>query len=284
MKMLLSIVALFGLIGCSSTIHKRFSMDRPSATSISLDAKQRLVVVTDGGGEVGTRRVLCAEPSPDALVGIAASGALEAVIASKGSGKLAGSLAEAVGELGERTPTIQLLRDGLYRACEAYMNGVVGKVEYRQILSGYDDLVVTLLAIEGLTQRPRSPATMLQPQSEVEITETIKSTSEEEAAAAEGGAAAAEGGAAAGAEEPTPPEGEQTAKVTTKIITSGSGGENASGDQNMAQPEQRVSKEVAEVVKEILIKYYELQTKVYGAQYLGKSLSGDRREDDKWRQ
>jgi hypothetical protein len=109
--------------GCSSTIHKRFSIDEAPPSSLSLDAKQRLFLVTDKGGRKGeNKRVVCAEPRPDAVMGIAASGALKAAMADKGSAKIAASLAEAIGELGDRIPTIQLLRDALYRACEAYLN------------------------------------------------------------------------------------------------------------------------------------------------------------------
>lgn len=59
---------------------------------------------------------------------------------------------ETLAELGKRTSTIQLLRDALYRACEAHLNGMLAKEQYRELLYGYDDLVLTLLAIEGITQ------------------------------------------------------------------------------------------------------------------------------------
>lgn len=162
---------MLAFVGCSSTIHEQFSIDERPATSLSLDAKQRLFVVTDKGGRNKDQRVICAEPSPDALVGIAASGALEASMGSEGSAKLAASMAEAIGELGDRTPTIQLLRDGLYRACEAYMNGIYTNDEYKEILYGYDDLVVTLLAIEGLTQRPSFPIIGMQARTESKATD-----------------------------------------------------------------------------------------------------------------
>jgi hypothetical protein len=156
-------VFLILLSGCSSTIFEEFSLDDKPTTSLSVDAKQRLLLVTDRGGPSKNERIVCAEPSPDAIMGIAASGALEASIAEQGSAKIATSLAEAIGELGQRTPTIQLLRDALYRACEANLNGKLSNDDYRDILYGYDDLVVTLLAIEGLTQRPRLTPTKIQP-------------------------------------------------------------------------------------------------------------------------
>lgn len=217
-KLTLAGIALLGLMGCTSTIHKRFSIDRPSATSLSLDAKQRLFIVTDRGGPLGNARVTCAEPSPDAIMGIAASGALEASILDKGSAKVAASMAEAIGELGKRTPTIQLLRDALYRACEAYMNGVFGADHYKKMLYGYDDLVVTLLAIESLTQRNASPQMIFQAQTEARIANSAEART-------------------VGAPEPAP----------------------GLNDVSVAP----VSKEVAQVVKEILVEYYNLQKLLY---------------------
>ncbi|HZS11821.1 MAG TPA: hypothetical protein VFA38_06200, partial [Nitrospirales bacterium] len=49
---------------------------------------------------------------------------------------------------------------GLYRACEAYMNGAINQEEYAYIVSGYDDFVVTVVGLDGLTQivRENQPA------------------------------------------------------------------------------------------------------------------------------
>lgn len=218
-----------GLGGCSSTIHKRFSIDDAPPKSLSLDAKQRLVLVTDKGGKNEKnreyKRIVCAEPSPDALVGIAASGALEAAVATQGSGKIAASLAEAIGELGERTPTIQLLRDGLYRACEAYMNGIFERDDYQRILDGYDTFVVTLIAIEALTQRPRSAPTIIQASTEAKTGSTAEAKT-------------------------TPPA---TANPNQGASSSGSG--------------EPVSSEAAEAIKEILLQYYADEKKKYEDAY-----------------
>ncbi|GJH13347.1 hypothetical protein CBA19CS11_30935 [Caballeronia novacaledonica] len=54
-------------------------------------------------------------------------------------------------ELGRRLATTQLLRDGVYRLCEAYANGAISSQEYALVLSRYGDTMVTLLAIEAVT-------------------------------------------------------------------------------------------------------------------------------------
>ena len=117
------------LAGCSSTIFKPVSIDTQPTTSFSLDGKRRIVLVTAHGTTTNNKRVVCAEPSPDALVGIAASvsGALD--IAGEGSAHAAASMAEAVQSIGRGSQTIRLLADGLYRACEAYLNGAINEGE-----------------------------------------------------------------------------------------------------------------------------------------------------------
>jgi hypothetical protein len=150
--------------GCSGTIFKQFSIDNSPATSISLDARQRLIFVTEKGGPVPEKdgvpvqqhRIICAEPSPDAFMALVAAGGADLTMGKKEIGAY-GSMAESVGALGRRTQTVQLLRDVLYRACEAYMNGVIDKNEYRRIMVAYDELVITLAAIESLGRSIAEP-------------------------------------------------------------------------------------------------------------------------------
>lgn len=87
---------------------------------------------------------------------LAASGALEGTFGTKGI-QASGAFSEAVGELGERTPVIQLLRDSLFRSCEAYMNGLLDDEDYTDILAFFDVYSATLLGIESLTHISRPP-------------------------------------------------------------------------------------------------------------------------------
>jgi hypothetical protein len=57
---------------------------------------------------------------------------------------------ESVASIAMRTQTIQLLRDGLYRACEAYMNGAIDQHQYNIVLLNIDRLMVTLLGVDGI--------------------------------------------------------------------------------------------------------------------------------------
>jgi len=56
--------------------------------------------------------------------------------------------AEALVQLTERLATIQLLRDGLHRACEAYANGAISDTTYAVMLSRFDKMMVTMLVSE----------------------------------------------------------------------------------------------------------------------------------------
>src|SRR5690242_9784498 len=158
---------LLSLGGCANYIFRSFDID--SGESLSLDAKQRLVLATYKGGKSGNRKIVCAEPSPDAFSATSASATANAAFTfpsllpggqtgtdgqsgnTSGSGGIAAARSESAASIGMRTQTIQLLRDGLYRACEAYMNGAIDQQDYRLLLSRISAFSVTVMAIDGLT-------------------------------------------------------------------------------------------------------------------------------------
>jgi hypothetical protein len=107
---------------------------------------------------VTRRQVTCAEPSPDIAKAVSdafsQSGALAAALKDprtglEGQGEataaMSRSYTEAVAQMTERLATIQLLRDGLYRACEAFANGAISDTTYAVMLSRYDDTMITML-------------------------------------------------------------------------------------------------------------------------------------------
>ncbi|MFO1072942.1 MAG: hypothetical protein U1E17_09790 [Geminicoccaceae bacterium] len=150
------------LAGCSSVIFERFDADQGS---VSMDARQRTIVSVERGTGGEKHRVVCAEPSPDALATATASVGLSAGISgvphlAGGGGQIAGQgmTAEQAAYIGMRNATIQLLRDGLYRACEAYMNGALGDFGYGLVLVNYGKLMVSLITAEGLARPPFAPS------------------------------------------------------------------------------------------------------------------------------
>lgn len=111
-------------------------------------------------------RIICAEPSPDVAQAIsaaftaaaqvevnqsaapAAGAAAGATQGAQGSGSLGSSYAASIAQLGERLATVQLLRDKMYRACEAYQNGAISDTSYTLMLSRFDKTMSSMLAAE----------------------------------------------------------------------------------------------------------------------------------------
>jgi hypothetical protein len=155
-----AVAALFVVTACVPHIHDRFDVD--SDTGATLDAQQRLVIVTHHGGPNHDETRVCAEPSPDAMSAIAGA------IAGKGgdaqiTASLSGALSQTAASIGIRTPTIQLLRDGLYRACESYLNDAIDKGEYQVVLRNFDRVMVALLAIDAAGGFPHPPPVTISP-------------------------------------------------------------------------------------------------------------------------
>lgn len=149
-----------------STAYRTYSVEGTSGEptrpqSIVIDAKQRAILAAPvdrnriGAGASARDVFICAEPSPDALSAISASfaGSFGGIFGpgEEVQAALASSFSETAAQLGVRNATIQLLRDGLYRQCEAYMNGLIDKPYYEQIANKYVNAMLILLATEELT-------------------------------------------------------------------------------------------------------------------------------------
>ena len=152
----MAILLSLAVAGCSGEIHKHVSVD--DGSGVSVDARQRLVLVTKNGGEDGDQQVVCAEPSPDAITVAAATASFDAT--SPNGTQAEGSLArsETAAFIGMRTQTVQILRDSLFRACEAYMNGAISSTEYNIIIANSGRIATNLIAIDGLTFTQAAPA------------------------------------------------------------------------------------------------------------------------------
>ncbi len=172
---LLAVVASSSLGGCAylSTYTRQVELDK---ASYSLDVKQRVVFSQDlqktpEKGDRYSQRVICAEPSPDALTVISASAgasaASEIAAASSRSTRdqqsgtdgrsgqslsVTAALAEQGAFVGLRTQSIQLLRDTMYRLCEGYAAGAISESEFTAMQRRYQSTMMGLLAIEQLTR------------------------------------------------------------------------------------------------------------------------------------
>jgi hypothetical protein len=150
------ITLFFGLVGGCCTSPDVVKM--AGSTAMVTSADQRTIIETQPKsdskpGRVSPSYLHCAEPSPDIALAVSKSFNLGASLDVQGlkdvDPKLAFAVssanAQAIAQLTERLATIQLLRDGLYRACEAYENGAISDTTYAVMLSRVDKLMVTML-------------------------------------------------------------------------------------------------------------------------------------------
>ncbi len=117
------------------------------STATLLPASNYYLLTTRPGFGVGAPPVLCSEPSPD--FAIAFGNTLKAGANGGNGGLTAGVTGEAdntqaITAAAGRTAGVVALRDGLYSACQAYANGLIGKDAYALILSQYGNLLVAL--------------------------------------------------------------------------------------------------------------------------------------------
>lgn len=145
LKITVSCVGIMALTGCANLA----SIDRTTRTpekgkAVHLDAQQRLVTFDQFGNS-------CAENSPDALAAFASALAGSASDPSDAAAVLSGSGSSSVASFGLRTQSITLMRDLMFRMCEASKNGQIGSIDVANYLTRSQDFTATILAIEQLT-------------------------------------------------------------------------------------------------------------------------------------
>tara|TARA_R110002049_G_scaffold210615_1_gene381691 strand:+ start:4374 stop:6515 length:2142 start_codon:yes stop_codon:yes gene_type:complete len=148
-------IALVTLGGCTVSQNSIFrSFDLDDGKSLATDASQRVIIntkthPTSRPGRVNPERIVCAEPSPDVASIVANTFGANFNILQKGNASISSGQSTALAQLAERTITVQLLRDQMYRACEAYANGAISGTEYSLLMSRNNDAMVTLMLGES---------------------------------------------------------------------------------------------------------------------------------------
>ena len=161
-----AILVFAWLSGCAAPDPKPIDLSsqkllNPQSAMLLPGGNYRLVTVR----QPSSSGILCSEPSPDWAVafGHAIGGSASGGVPGKASISLSGnsSSTETVTAMLGRTAGVVALRDGLYSACQAYANGVIGKDAYSLILSQYGNLLVSLASGGGgeapKTSTPVSP-------------------------------------------------------------------------------------------------------------------------------
>jgi hypothetical protein len=149
----MALCALSVVIGCANltSIERRtgFPEKFGPGRAIHHDKKQRLVITKRGPD--GTAPIVCAEPSPDALSAFASAAGGGGGVTGEGSASAAYALSEAGSSVGLRTQSITLMRDAMYRICEAYYNGQLSASDVKLLLTRSQDLTAAVVSIEQLT-------------------------------------------------------------------------------------------------------------------------------------
>jgi hypothetical protein len=194
-QLVMSTAIVLALSACSGKTFKQFEV-APGAPSLSVDATQRfLLVKTTSSGDV----IVCAEPSPDATMAVAAQIAGSGVLPSGLQAGVSGARSEALASLGLRTPANQLVRDLWYRACEGYINGVHDKDLLNEYAAKVDRLIAALAAFDAVANTPVAPAVAIGQVGAAESTTEASITTN----ATDGGATSGKTGTKAGTQSTT---------------------------------------------------------------------------------
>ena len=157
---LIVILATACLGACNSPNSRVTELDFATSKVLASTGNLRLVTerprYQDASYPEGARPplpIVCTEPSPDYAIafGTNASGNAKVDIAGSGSGEGGATFAtsENATAMAGRTAGVLALRDGLYAACQSYVNGVIGHDAYAMILSQYGTLLVALVGGSG---------------------------------------------------------------------------------------------------------------------------------------
>jgi hypothetical protein len=156
------VAVAFALTGCANMLTVGRTTLLPSGTNKTVDDKGKSTFDSSSGGiavhlDAQQRAIIhagaryCAEPSPDALAAYAASLGLGASVPGTGAGSGSSALSSAAASIGLRTQSIQLMRDALYRICEASNNGRINESDSAMLLRRSQDLTAVVVAVEQLT-------------------------------------------------------------------------------------------------------------------------------------
>ncbi len=147
------------LVACSSTIHKVNTLPSDKAVTISVDARQRFLLISEATkrSSGASYKKYCAEPSPDVFSVIGQAASANGSFGKSGSPASVNAAVQAafssseVGSTIPRTQTINMLREMMYRTCERYLSGALSETEFPIQAARDQRIMVSLLAIEQLT-------------------------------------------------------------------------------------------------------------------------------------
>jgi hypothetical protein len=152
-----------------NTIQRNKSLPADTPHVVSIDAKQRVILSNPGQSRTGEDKNpaivrFCAEPPPDVFTALASSLGAEASVSQSTTTDVAARLAATISENAatiERTQTINILREAMYRNCERYLSGAISEDEFIVQASRDQQLIIQVLAVEQITGVAKSQSTAL---------------------------------------------------------------------------------------------------------------------------
>lgn len=243
------------LCGCAvmDSIHWKFPGPGESQV-FTTDAKQRhLIMVNDESAESGEKVRVCAEAAPDAFSAFSSSlsGSLGIGSASR-KADAASAFAETAATI-ERTQTVNLLRESMYRTCERWLSGALKKQEFLALAARDHRSMIAVLAIEQLTGVVKPPSTVISGPAtrallaQTELLVELLNSYRVERIAAEKGESEAAGELAAADVEITNADG--TKSRVCSLATAPAGNEAAFAKCAPAKEKVQASKDVADAAR-----------------------------------
>jgi hypothetical protein len=135
-----------------------------SAQLVKEDASQRTILLVPRADTGKSRFSACSEPPPDVAQNLIQSvnASLEA-LAKRGStldasiaAKMTSDLKSTAEQIFQRSQGIQLLRDTMFRLCEALQNGVIEKDDYRVLIQSLITTANFIIPFEQCTGMARA--------------------------------------------------------------------------------------------------------------------------------
>ena len=150
--------------GCSSLTSpaRMHELDSKQSYWMDYDVTRRGTIVSGANSNWKA----CAEPAPDAAIGVVAKLEGEADIAGQGSAKAKGELSQSIVNLAEKTQMVLFLRESLFRLCELSINTEITAAQtqalYLEVIKASLELVKKDIAQIGLDKQRLESANQAQ--------------------------------------------------------------------------------------------------------------------------
>ena len=156
---LISMTSLLSACGSMNNIYWKNGL--PGGGEVmTVDAKQRHLIMLPDGSDPAKWRI-CAEAAPDVFSAVNSSfGGEFGFGGAEQKAKAASAIAEAAATV-ERTQTINLLRESMYRTCERFLSGAISEETLVVQAARDQQTMLAVLAIEQLTGTTKGTSTII---------------------------------------------------------------------------------------------------------------------------